>query len=226
MNAQSHPQVIVIHGTINGVNSAPIFVPELKRPVANARSRFGNHSATTLIAAGKLPASPNPSAMRASMKPATDAEYVKPDQRKSACDRRAKHRRLGVRNRRQTPHDDGHGKAGAGAKLVDHPPRDQEADGIRQLKRKDDVAVVDLTPAKLLLKRRLEDPDHLPVDVVDRGSEEEERADHPPVAARPCDRGGGRVDVLVCWTPTGSEALVMAQSFFVIRQVQIVGLRR
>ena len=31
-----------------------MFVPELKRPVANARSRFGNHSATTLIAAGKV----------------------------------------------------------------------------------------------------------------------------------------------------------------------------
>ena len=35
---------------------------------------LGAGSATTLIAAGKLPASPNPSAMRATMNPATDAE--------------------------------------------------------------------------------------------------------------------------------------------------------
>src|SRR5439155_9348264 len=40
-------------------------VPELSRPVANARSRLGNHSATVLMATGKLPASPRPSAARA-----------------------------------------------------------------------------------------------------------------------------------------------------------------
>ena len=33
-------------------------VPELKMPVANARSPGGNHSATALIAAGKFPLSP------------------------------------------------------------------------------------------------------------------------------------------------------------------------
>jgi len=37
-----------------------MFVPELKIPVANARSLRGNHSATALIAAGKFPASPSP----------------------------------------------------------------------------------------------------------------------------------------------------------------------
>ena len=73
-NAQYQPQRSVINGTTSGVTSAPMLVPELKRPVANARSRFGNHSATTLIAAGKFPASPRPSANRATMKPATDAE--------------------------------------------------------------------------------------------------------------------------------------------------------
>ena len=72
MNAQYQPQVMVITGTTSGVTSAPMFVPELKMPVANARSRFGNQSATTLIDAGKLPASPRPSANRAAMNPATD----------------------------------------------------------------------------------------------------------------------------------------------------------
>ena len=36
--------------------------PALKMPVASARSFFGNHSATVLMAAGKFPASPSPSA--------------------------------------------------------------------------------------------------------------------------------------------------------------------
>ncbi len=47
-----------------------MFVPELKMPVANARSFFGNHSAVVLIAAGKLPPSPSPSRNRAMAKPA------------------------------------------------------------------------------------------------------------------------------------------------------------
>ena len=72
MKAHFQPHVSVIHGTISGVSSAPMFVPELNNPVAKARSRFGNHSATTLIAAGKLPASPRPSRNRAPMKPATE----------------------------------------------------------------------------------------------------------------------------------------------------------
>ena len=71
--AQYQPHVNVIHGTTSGVAIAPTLVPELKIPVASARSRFGNHSAVTLIAAGKLPASPIPSAKRANMNPATDA---------------------------------------------------------------------------------------------------------------------------------------------------------
>src|ERR1039458_8877420 len=35
-------------------------------PVASARSRLGNHSATVLMEAGKLPASPTPNALRIS----------------------------------------------------------------------------------------------------------------------------------------------------------------
>ncbi len=77
-NAQYQPQVSVIHGTTSGVASAPTFVPELKIPVASARSRLGNHSAVALIAAGKFPASPMPRAKRAAMNPATEAEYVSP----------------------------------------------------------------------------------------------------------------------------------------------------
>ena len=55
---------------------APALDPELKTPVARARSRFGNHSATVLMAAGKLPASPSPRRKRAQPKP--NAEAARP----------------------------------------------------------------------------------------------------------------------------------------------------
>ncbi len=54
MNAARHPHVSAIHGTMIGVMIAPTFEPALKMPVANARSRDGNHSATVLIDAGKV----------------------------------------------------------------------------------------------------------------------------------------------------------------------------
>ena len=71
MKAARHPQVSAIHGTTRGVTIAPMFEPALNIPVANARSRTGNHSATVLIDAGKFPDSPTPSAKRATPKPVT-----------------------------------------------------------------------------------------------------------------------------------------------------------
>ncbi len=68
--APSQPHHSTKNGTMSGVISAPMLVPELKMPVAKARSLRGNHSATVLIDAGKLPASPRPSRKRASAKPA------------------------------------------------------------------------------------------------------------------------------------------------------------
>ena len=51
INAPCQPNLSAIHGTVSGARIAPILVPELKTPVARARSRFGNHSAVVLIAA-------------------------------------------------------------------------------------------------------------------------------------------------------------------------------
>src|SRR5688572_33093426 len=68
MNAHCQPQVSAMIGTTAGAMMAPTFEPALKIPVAVARSFFGNHSAVVLIAAGKFPASPMPSAKRAAMK--------------------------------------------------------------------------------------------------------------------------------------------------------------
>ena len=50
---------------MSGVRMAPILAPALKIPTAKARSFFGNHSATALTPAGKLPDSPRPKAKRA-----------------------------------------------------------------------------------------------------------------------------------------------------------------
>src|SRR6185503_15913392 len=82
MNAHRHPQLSVIHGTNAGAMIAPTLEPALKIPVANARSRDGNHSATVLIAPGKLPDSPKPSAARATLNP--------PAVRANACDMAAR----------------------------------------------------------------------------------------------------------------------------------------
>src|SRR5713226_6928569 len=62
--ADCQPQVSTIQGTTAGAMIAPTFAPELNMLVASARSFFGNQSATALIADGKLPPSPRPSAMR------------------------------------------------------------------------------------------------------------------------------------------------------------------
>jgi hypothetical protein len=57
---------------MSGVTIAPTFEPALNRPVANARSFFGNHSVTALMPAGKLPLSPIPSSSRTSAKLVTE----------------------------------------------------------------------------------------------------------------------------------------------------------
>src|SRR5205823_4130512 len=78
MNDACQPQRSVIHGTRIGANSAPTLLPALKTPTANARSRFGNHSATVFTAPGKFADSPSPSSARA----APNAPAV----RAKACD--------------------------------------------------------------------------------------------------------------------------------------------
>src|SRR3569833_1361817 len=59
-NEALHPKCSATHGTTSGATIAPTPAPELKVPVASARSCGGNHSAVALIAAGKLQHSPSP----------------------------------------------------------------------------------------------------------------------------------------------------------------------
>src|SRR5205809_1872542 len=69
-NAASHPQLAAIHGTVSGAKMAPTFDPELNMPVAKDRSFLGKYSAVALMAAGKLPDSPNPNTALENIKPA------------------------------------------------------------------------------------------------------------------------------------------------------------
>ena len=69
INAVCHPQCNAIQGTVSGASIAPTLAPELKIPVANDLSFLGKYSAVALIAAGKLPASPNANTARDIIKP-------------------------------------------------------------------------------------------------------------------------------------------------------------
>ena len=61
---------------VAGAIRAPIEAPELKIDVAKARSFFGKYSAVTLMAAGKLPASPRASMHLAARKSHTLVEAI------------------------------------------------------------------------------------------------------------------------------------------------------
>src|ERR1700722_15908717 len=71
MKAACHPQRAATAAMRTGAMKAEAFEPELKRPVARARSSEGNHSVVALMAAGKLPDSPRPRRARQIMKPMT-----------------------------------------------------------------------------------------------------------------------------------------------------------
>ena len=58
MKAISQPIAWARMGIVSGAANAPTEAPALKSDVAKARSFLGKYSAVTLIAAGKLPASP------------------------------------------------------------------------------------------------------------------------------------------------------------------------
>ena len=78
MNASSHPKNFASDGMVSGATSAPTDAPELNTDVANARSFFGKNSAVTLIAAGKLPASPNARNPRHTRNSHTETDAIAP----------------------------------------------------------------------------------------------------------------------------------------------------
>jgi hypothetical protein len=70
MNADCQPPYTA-SASIPPCSIAPKFEPVLKMPVANERSRLGNHSATAFTQAGKFVASPRPSTNLAIANPTT-----------------------------------------------------------------------------------------------------------------------------------------------------------
>src|ERR1700722_14583066 len=71
MNAACQPQRRVTAAMSMGAMKAEALEPELKMPMALARSSAGNHSVVALMAAGKFPDSPRPRRARQIMKPTT-----------------------------------------------------------------------------------------------------------------------------------------------------------
>src|SRR4029450_8048747 len=67
-----HPYRATMKAKTGGPAIAATLLPALKIPVAKARSFFGNHSATDLMAAGKLPLSPKPSIARQKLSPSAE----------------------------------------------------------------------------------------------------------------------------------------------------------
>ena len=151
-------------------------------PVANARSRFGNHSATDLIAAGKLPASPRPSSEPRGDEAGDRGRVGQARTPRGPAPRPApKRRRLGVRHRREAP--DRRSRSTKPSCVPSRSiirPGEEQADRVGELEREDDVARSrSRVQPNSLLQRRLQDADDLPIDVVDGRGEEQQRADDP-----------------------------------------------
>ena len=72
MKLARQPSCTMMSGTSTAVRMMPTLEPALNRPVAKLRSFRGNHSATVLMAAGKLPASPRPRRKRDTDMPPTE----------------------------------------------------------------------------------------------------------------------------------------------------------
>ena len=137
-----------MNGTVIGVITAPMLVPALNSPVANARSRRGNHSATVLIAAGKLPDSPRPSRKRTNMKPATDEEYDSPKPPRTNATPGPNRVASAVAIAASDQMISASENPLLDAEPIDDPAGEQEADRVGELEREDDVAVVDLASSR------------------------------------------------------------------------------
>ena len=162
MNAECQPQVNASQGTIAGAIIAPTLAPELKIVVASVRSFLGNQSATALIADGKLPPSPRPE---------RGARHV---EAADAADQR-------VRPGGQAPGGDRGRVADLGAEAIDELAEQQAADRVRGLEHRVRAPELLVGPVQLVVEDRLDQRQDLPVDVVDRRREEQQRADHPAV---------------------------------------------
>ena len=98
-----------------------------------------------------------------------------------------------VRDGRKAPHPDRQCEADPHPDPVHEPSCKQQANAVSGLERKNDRGVVALVKTKLALQHRLEQSDHLPVDVVDGRGEQQKGANHPAEFCAFRRRGGGDV---------------------------------
>ena len=90
---------------------------------------------------------------------------------------------------RDRPDGEGDCIADPRADQIDDAPEAQIADRVGELEPDDDVGIGRLRPPELVLDRRLQDANHLPINIVDRGGGKEQAADYPAITADPA--GGG-----------------------------------
>jgi len=90
------------------------------------------------------------------------------------------------------PQGHGYGIAQARAGPVDQAAGERHRQRIGQLKSEDDPAIVGFAPAELFCERGLQQAQHLPIDVVDGGGEEQQAADVPaqPGCGLGCEEAG------------------------------------
>ena len=79
----------------------------------------------------------------------------------------------------QTPQADEDDEALLDTDAVDDATREQHPDGVGKLEAEDDRGIGPLIPAEFLFQGRLQQADDLAVDIVDRGGEEQQRANNP-----------------------------------------------
>ncbi|MNZ76060.1 hypothetical protein D3C78_945550 [compost metagenome] len=91
----------------------------------------------------------------------------------------------------QAPDHDAYGIAELGAQTVDQLAERQQTDGVAGLEDHHQVTVVGLAPVEPLLQQGLEQAEHLAVEVVDGGGEEQQGANLPAIL------GHGEVLILV-----------------------------
>jgi len=81
------------------------------------------------------------------------------------------------------PDADCHDIGRLGADLVDKPPGEQHGNRIDKLEHRRNVRVIGVAPAKLRGQLWRQQAEHLAVEVVDGGGEEQHRADGPAIVA-------------------------------------------
>src|SRR6185369_1429601 len=109
--------------------------------------------------------------------------------KKEASDAKPEHG-MGQRmaHRRDAPEDYRERESFACADAIDYASDTQEPNRISALKRKDDPAITNFTPTNFVVNGCLENSDHLAIDVVDGGGEEQQRTDGPTIVAHGCTR--------------------------------------